>query len=159
VVRCPTMKSRNLAVTLIIVACTRAAPPAQPAPAEANACDSLAYDRDDPGVADAPALCRHFRNELLPEVASAATQCMQAASWSVCDVTRCTSGALASTPVANDSLCASVEQRCPDMTELCRSHVSGMNATGRERFTACLADHCGQGLRYCLWDTMVSGCE
>lgn len=125
---------------------------------ESVSCEGLKYDTEDPGVADAPALCGHYRDELLPAVATATIRCMQAAEWIVCDVSRCTTNALAAVPPENDARCTHVEQKCPGVGEDCVAYIAGMKPAGRERFAACLADNCGKGLRYCLWDSMVSSC-
>ncbi|MGN6110000.1 MAG: hypothetical protein ACTHU0_33150 [Kofleriaceae bacterium] len=162
-----------IGITVALAACytaqpTPAAPPesvASNAPADpstasdAVSCEALAHDPDDPGSTNARALCRRYRDEFLPPVAASAIACLEAAAWSACSVSSCATRALASVPAEIDARCAQVEQQCPGMGAHCAEHISGMNPRGRDRFARCLVDHCGTGLRFCLWDRMVSPCD
>lgn len=161
----------GVAIAVALTGCYTApstpAAPAQPAAAAADpstaadevSCNGLTYAPDDPGSADARALCRRYREEFLPAVAASAISCLEAAEWSACSVSSCATRALASVPAEIDARCAHVEQQCPGMGAHCAEHISGMNPRGRDRFARCLVDHCGTGLRFCLWDRMVSPCD
>ena len=135
------------------------APGAGPAEAAAE-CETIPYDRDE-CTADPRELCRSYRAELIPEVAAAGVRCLRAAECDLCRVNECTMSTLAEAPKAGaaEARCATVEERCPGMGELCAEGVAGMNAQGRERFTACLIESCGLGVRYCLWGPGVNPCH
>jgi hypothetical protein len=113
---------------------------------------------EDPGIVDAQLQCGRYRDELLPPVAAKAVACMEAARWDVCKLSPCTMAALETQPPDIDA-CEQVTTGCPAMTELCATHIGGMNARGRQRFTSCIVENCGNGVRFCLWDPMVSPCD
>ena len=111
----------------------------------------------DPGTVDAQLQCGRYRDELLPPIAEKAVACMEAARWDVCKLSPCTMSALETQPPDVDA-CKEVTNGCPAMSELCATHVGGMNARGRQRFTRCIVENCGHGVRFCLWDSMVTPC-
>ena len=144
-------------------------PPASSAPQAARATSPPAAATNGPlsceGVAsatdgfDAPELCRHYRSELTPTAARAAIACMQEKNWDFCSRSHCTLTALAAAPPAKDARCAKVERACKDMGELCDTYIAGLNEAGRARFTKCLTESCGIGVRFCLWDSSSTPCD
>lgn len=53
---------------------------------------------------------------------------------------------------------ASDEQYGATMFELCEDYAAGMNERGVRRFTTCLKQNIGIGVRYCLWDPSSTPC-
>jgi hypothetical protein len=152
---------------MTVAACGSREPRPRPAPvnptqstASATLCDDLhPGPADDPGRVEAKQQCGHYRDELLPSVAAQAVACMESARWDVCQLSPCTERALTSQPSVADARCERVRAACPAMAELCESHIGGMNAAGKDRFATCLQQHCGTGIRFCLWDSMATPCD
>lgn len=136
-----------------------ASAPSSTATADSPSCEDLKYDREDLTTADAPTLCAHYRDELLPDVAMSAIRCMQSVGWGICDRSRCVTAALATASPEPDARCGEVEKGCAGMGEHCAAYISGMKPAGRDRFAACLVDGCGTGVRACLWDAMSTPCD
>ncbi len=135
------------------------APDAAPSAEDALSCEHVADEKNDDEGFDAAELCRSYRDELEPATARAAIACMRGTGWSFCSRSACTLGALRAAPPVTDARCAKVEDACAGMGELCAAHISGLNAAGKARFTKCLTESCGIGLRFCLWDASTTPCD
>jgi hypothetical protein len=134
------------------------------APQKSLGCDQLHIDPEEALTVDAPLFCRRYRDEFLPEVADKTINCLDADKWHFCSVFPCSTEALESVPARPDPRCVRVAKACPGMDgisgEWCTRLITGMTARGRERFTTCLIETCGEqrGIGDCLWDPISVGC-
>jgi hypothetical protein len=123
--------------------------------------DCARLPRDAVGCLEDPrALCRHFVREMEPAAAAHAVDCLRRqpadSLCDPCDLRRCAIRALEALPPQADARCEAIGHRDPERGELCRQFVAGLNRRGRRRLTKCLAE--GNGVRFCLWDPMVTPC-
>ncbi len=106
-------------------------------------------------------MCLAFAEEFSAPFAEAGIACLEAADdCDTCELRLCAMRALGKAPQTKVAECEGTGYDEDDqvIVELCHSYASGMTQAGRTRFTKCLRENRGVGVRFCLWDPSSTPC-